>query len=98
MCNAKSNINLINSSLVSSTIVQKRLLSLPRDDDKIPPETSKPFKPPKALRIVRKTKKQVQKEQMNTIEQAIREGREDGLEVIFLLFISTHDLYPVFNS
>jgi hypothetical protein len=34
-------------------------------------------------RSVRKTKKEVQAERMRTLEQAIKENREDGLEVNF---------------
>lgn len=65
------------------------------DGNKIQPEVAKPFKAPSALvdtnkkvtefftvrRSVRKTKKEVQEERMRNIEQAIREGREEGLEV-----------------
>lgn len=35
-------------------------------------------------RSVRKTKKEVQEERMRNIEQAIREEREEGLEVVLI--------------
>jgi anti-sigma28 factor (negative regulator of flagellin synthesis) len=65
------------------------------DGNKVQPQTSKKsFKAPSAptdnkkvtefftvRRSVRKTKKEVQEERMRNIEQAIREGREEGLDV-----------------
>lgn len=67
------------------------------DGNKVQPEAPKPFKAPSAIaenkkvtefftvrRSVRKTKKEVQEERMRNIEQAIREGREEGLEVRFV--------------
>lgn len=68
------------------------------DGDKVQPQAAKPFKAPSApsdnkkvteffavRRSVRKTKKEVQEERMRNIEQAIREGREEGLAVSFKL-------------
>jgi hypothetical protein len=69
------------------------------DGNKVQPEAVKPFKAPTASaadnnkkvtefftvrRSVRKTKKEVQEERMRNIEQAIREGREEGLKVILI--------------
>lgn len=65
------------------------------DGDKVQPAEPQPFKAPTASidnnmkvtefftvrRSVRKTKKEVQEERMRNIERAIREGREEGLEV-----------------
>ncbi|CRL05769.1 CLUMA_CG018797, isoform A [Clunio marinus] len=65
------------------------------DGNKIQPQAEKPFKAPSApaeknkkvtefftvRRSVRKTKKEVQEERMKNIERAIKEGREEGLEV-----------------
>ena len=65
------------------------------DGNKVQPQAEKPFKAPSApadgnkkvteffavRRSVRKTKKEVQEERMRNIEQAIREGREEGLAV-----------------
>jgi histone-lysine N-methyltransferase SETD8 len=65
------------------------------DGNKVQPHTEKPFKAPSVpadgnkkvteffvvRRSVRKTKKEVQEERMRNIEQAIREGREEGLAV-----------------
>jgi hypothetical protein len=64
------------------------------DGNKVQPVPAKPFKAPAAAaeskkvteyftvrRSVRKTKKEVQEERMRNIEQAIREGREEGLSV-----------------
>lgn len=65
------------------------------DGNKIQPEVAKPCKAPSASvdtnkkvtefftvrRSVRKTKKEVQEERIRNIEKAIREGREEGLDV-----------------
>lgn len=72
------------------------------DGDNVEPVKEKPFKAPSApadnkkvtefftvRRSVRKTKKEVQEERMRNIEKAIREGREDGLEVRF----ETRDIF-----